>query len=163
MNIKSRNVISNKTKKQLANKLHEITDNPQIILPKQENIERIVTEKYVLYFLKGKPILFEIQNRIFPTIYCVREYNIILPKAVVDLGAIKYIVNGADVMAPGIVYFDTNIKNNAIIAIHEEKADSVLAIGISLINGEEFKNKKSGKVIKNVHHLNDDIWKFSLN
>ena len=162
MNIKSRNIISNKIKKQLINKLQGIVENPQAILPKQENVERIVTEKYVLYLIKGKPILFEISNRIFPTIHCVREHKMSLPKVIVDLGAIKYIVNGADVMAPGIVYFDKNIEIDTIVSIHEEKAESVLAIGVSLISAEEFKNRKSGKVIKNVHHLNDAIWKFSL-
>lgn len=161
VDIKSRNVISNKVKKQLLSKLQYISDDVQNLIPKHANIERVITNQYTLYIRDGKPILFEFDNRLIPTIFSIREYNITLPKVVVDIGAIRFVVNGADIMAPGIVYFEEEITKDDIVAVHEEKASSVIAVGISLIDAEEFKTKKSGKVIRNIHHLKDKIWGFT--
>ena len=97
-----------------------------------------------------------------PSIHFLRESQIVMPKIIVDTGAIRFITNGADVMAPGIIHFDKQITKGLVVAIHEENANSLLGIGVSLVDSNEFEKTKKGKVIKTIHHLTDDIWKFQL-
>lgn len=97
-----------------------------------------------------------------PTIHFLRQHTHSLPKIVVDIGAIRFITNGADVMAPGIVFFDEEIKEGSIVVIHEERANSIIGIGKSLISSKDFSKSKKGKVIKNLHHLRDSIWEFQF-
>jgi len=159
LSIKSRIFLSKKEKKELFGKIKEFKV-PEEFLSKSIQIERVVLEDYVFYMKNGKVIFFEVEDTIFPTINYLRDYNIEIPAVIVDIGAIKFIVNGADVMAPGVVFFDPKIKVGMIVCIKEEKSNAILAIGKALINAEKFKETKKGKVVSIYHHLNDKIWKF---
>ena len=69
------------------------------------------------------------------------------------------IVSGADVMRPGIVEFDENIKKGDVVIVKEEGYGKPIAIGKALWDGEEFKTKEKGKCVKNLHYIGDKIWK----
>jgi len=60
------------------------------------------------------------------------------------------------------IHFDDNIKKNTIVSIHEEKAESILGVGLSLISSQDFKKTKKGKVVKLLHYLKDEIWNFQI-
>jgi PUA domain protein len=163
MRIKGRKFLSKKDKKQLQLKLSEIYgDTIEDLILKTDNLEEARTDEGSL-LLKGNKIWFFSHNdQLIPSIYCLRDSYLKLPKIVVDVGAIRFITNGADVMAPGVVYFEENISKNEIVAIHEEKADTIIAVGSSLIDGHEFEKTKKGKVVKMLHYLKDHIWNFQL-
>jgi len=78
---------------------------------------------------------------------------------VVDEGAMPYIMNGADVMKPGIIYADESIKAGDFVYVVVEKKETPLAVGIALVDGKDMVGGK-GKAVKNIHHLKDKIWKF---
>ncbi|MCE7741652.1 MAG: DUF1947 domain-containing protein [Candidatus Heimdallarchaeota archaeon] len=163
MQIKSRNMLSKKDKKTLKENL-EMFYGEGIILSFEKTlaIEEVRTDEGTFLVKDGRIWFFDYDKQQTPTIHFLRENKIGLPKIVVDTGAIRFITNGADVMAPGIVYFDEKITEGSVVSIHEEKADSLLGVGISLVNSEKFEKTKQGKVIKTIHHLKDDIWKFQL-
>ena len=50
----------------------------------------------------------------------------------------------------------------SIVAIHEEKAETLIGVGQALISGKEFSKTNKGKVIKNLHHLKDSIWELQF-
>ena len=64
------------------------------------------------------------------------------------MGAIRFVSNGADIMSPGIVAADENINPGDIVLIIDETHGKPLAIGISLITGEEMVENDSGKAIE---------------
>lgn len=78
------------------------------------------------------------------------------------MGAIRFVTNGADIMSPGIVETDENIKQNDVVIIVEETHKKPLAIGIAEITGEEMVNNDSGKAIQNIHYIGDDIWNLEI-
>ena len=49
-----------------------------------------------------------------------------------------------------------------IVLIIDETHGKPLAIGISLITGEEMVKNDSGKAIETKHYVGDDIWNFEL-
>ena len=74
------------------------------------------------------------------------------------MGAVKFVANGADVMRPGIVDADRQIKQGELISIIDVKNRVPMAVGIALASGENIMSMDSGRAIKNVHWVGDEIW-----
>ena len=99
-------------------------------------------------------------ERIFFTLSGLEKYK---PKehfVIVDMGAVRFVTNGADVMAPGIVDADKNIIENDQVWICDERNHKPLAVGIALMSGEQMINEKKGKAISMVHYVGDKLWNF---
>jgi len=75
------------------------------------------------------------------------------------MGAVKFVTNGADVMAPGIVDADENIIAGDMVWICDETHRKPLAVGVAVMNGPEMIKETKGKAIIMKHHIGDDIWK----
>ena len=76
------------------------------------------------------------------------------------MGAVKFVVNGADIMRPGITHIDDDVTKNGIVAIVDERHGKPLAVGISQLSAIDLRNASSGKVIKSLHYVNDPLWDF---
>lgn len=103
------------------------------------------------------PLLFEEQEVILPTLYSLRQYPDLLPKITVDAGAVKFMINGADLFRPGMVEWEHFKKDQFVTIVNQQKA--AMSIGKALLNSEELPDK--GKVTVTVHYLNDEIWKYN--
>jgi PUA domain protein len=79
------------------------------------------------------------------------------PKVIVDMGAVKFVCNGANIMRPGITYFD-DFKKSDLVIIRDEKHRKSIAIGISRFDGEIMRNFERGPVITNLHFVGDIFW-----
>lgn len=104
----------------------------------------------------GKTIFFRKDGALFPTLRIVDLIEI--KRVVVDMGAVPYIANGADVMSPGIASADPDIKTGDIVAIVDERHGKTIAMGLALVDGVGMKAPK-GKAVKNIHHVGDRIWR----
>jgi PUA domain protein len=82
----------------------------------------------------------------------------LFPSATVDEGAIKFLLNGADVMRPGIRSFDDWGGPGTIVVIKEEKKGRAIAIGLSTVSGSEASAMTKGSCLKNLHHVGDRYW-----
>ena len=80
------------------------------------------------------------------------------PSAVVDEGAIRFMLNGADVMRPGVKSFDSWGPAGATVVVKEEKKMRAIAVGRSLVTGDEAGQMTKGVCIKNLHHVGDRFW-----
>jgi len=70
----------------------------------------------------------------------------------VDKGAVKFIADGANVLAPGVKDLDPNLrKNEAAVVLSPE--GKVLSTGTMRINAGELQDKKRGTVVKPKHFL----------
>ncbi|MGQ4912916.1 MAG: DUF1947 domain-containing protein [Candidatus Thorarchaeota archaeon] len=110
--------------------------------------------------LNGEILFFEHNGRMFPTLRALLSGMITIPRVTVDMGAVKYVVNGADIMRPGITEVDDGIRENSIVAVVDERHGKPLAVGISKMSTQDLRNTSSGKVILSVHHINDPLWDF---
>ena len=127
--------------------------------------EKVMSKKSKVYednnvlFIDEIPAFFREGKTIWiPTLHLILKFDNLLPKVFVDKGAIKFVVNGADIMRPGITKSESFSKES-FIAIVDENYNKPLAIGEPLFNSEDLMNKESGKVVKNLHYIGDDIWK----
>lgn len=75
----------------------------------------------------------------------------------VDMGAVKFVVNGADVMAPGIVEADPALQPGDWCWVRDVNNKQPLAVGKCLVAGTAMPKGK-GKAVKSIHHIQDKIW-----
>ena len=136
---------------------------------KKDQLELVETEdqKLKIVFVNKKPAFFYYQNKLLPTLrFLVENINNpelkLLPQIIVDMGAIKFIIGGADIMRPGIKKIAENIHKDDVVIIIDETHHKPLALGLALFNAEEMMNMTSGKVIKNIHYVGDELWNFQL-
>lgn len=112
----------------------------------------------ILYFLKDNtPVLLVVGDTYIPTLQAYREFpDQPLPKIKVDAGAVQFMINGADVMRPGMVEWDPFEEGQYVLIVNP--MGHALSIGRAIISSEEMGEK--GRVTKTLHHLNDDVWNF---
>jgi PUA-domain protein len=121
-------------------------------------LEKIALDEYSIILVEGKPLLFEIDDQLFPTVRGALEMELNKRIVTVDKGAIRFVSNGADIMAPGIVEADSDIKGGDLVIIVEETHRKPLAIGKALMNGSQMVEADSGKAIKSITHVGDKLW-----
>ena len=79
------------------------------------------------------------------------------PNVMVDMGAVKFMCKGANVMRPGIKKF-TEFEKDNLVCIIEESQHKFLAVGKAMICSSELDNIEKGEVIKNIHYISDKFW-----
>jgi len=79
------------------------------------------------------------------------------PNVMVDMGAVKFMCKGANVMRPGIKKY-TEFEKNSLVCIVEESQHKFLAVGKSLVASSELENMEKGEIIKNIHYISDRFW-----
>jgi len=110
------------------------------------------------WIVEDEVIAFQYKDKIIPSIRVIIKHDC-MPKVVVDDGAVRHVVSGADIFRPGIVTCSEEIKKNSPVTIVEETHKKPLAIGIALFDAQEIMGCKNGVVVKNIHHVGDEIWK----
>ena len=141
-------------------------DTTQLLeTPQLKHIQKII-------LINNQPSFFyytlsEINNNtpkqlLIPTIKLLQTHSSLLKSITIDMNAIKFIINGADVMRPGITNIDDNITKDQPICIIDITHKKPLAIGISLHSTEQLRTLTTGKVIKNIHYVGDELWKVEM-
>jgi PUA-domain protein len=143
--------------------LHEVSErlkvNLDALFGSKANVEVVEADVGKIYLVNGKPLFFKAGERILPTLF-FQDFALRAPKIVVDMGAVPYVCNGADVMAPGIVRVEGEFGKGDLVLVVDEKHGKPLALGESLYDSESVRNTKQGAVVKNVHFVSDNLWNF---
>jgi len=103
----------------------------------------------------GTPVAFRSPEGIFPTLFSVASLP--MKRVTVDMGAVRAVSRGADIMGPGVVGADEGISRGDVVVIVDEQHGKHLALGLTLADSSLLKGTR-GRVIKNLHHVGDKIW-----
>jgi PUA domain protein len=163
MKIKQRHFIKSSEIKILKDKIIEHYDQGfvEAIFPKKAKVEVIQTDAGDTLYAVNKVLkLWKSNEGYIPVLTLLLNKQVDLKKIVVDKGAIRFVTNAADVMRPGITYIEPSIKKGDIVVIVDENHDRALAIGKALLNADQMQETKTGKVVKNLHTIQDNVWKF---
>ena len=118
-------------------KVHQILDDAQIITGEGIKILKI-NEDYLPFLSETKML-----ER--------------FPSVMVDMGAVKFMCKGANVMRPGIKKF-TEFEKEQLVCIVEESQHKFLAVGKAMVSSSDLENMEKGEVIKNIHYISDKFW-----
>ncbi|MGB9729667.1 MAG: DUF1947 domain-containing protein [Thermoprotei archaeon] len=111
----------------------------------------------IIYLIDKKPEIIKINNKMMP--FLTSKLILQLPRLYVDQGAVPHIINGADVMAPGITKIVGELKEGMLAVVVDQLNNRPLAVVEILDNWSQLIKDKHGKVARNLHHLNDKIWR----
>lgn len=139
---------------------HEIKElEPKLAeysIPYSKKDEIVIEDRII--FINKKPTLFYHEKTLVPTLKSIFS-GAKLKTITVDMGAIRFVVSGADIMRPGIMAFDEGIKEKELVVVVDVNNKKPLAIGVALMDSEMLQNTKIGKSVKNIHYIGDEIWK----
>lgn len=158
LKIKKRYYLKKKKVKEIKKDLGEYGS----FIGNKDTLELLESEDYDFILVNGEPYIIMIKDKPYPTLKAALNENLGGKIVVVDMGAIRFVTNGADVMSPGIVEADETIEKDDIVLIVDETHNKPLAIGISLITGPEMVENDEGKAIKSIHHVGDEIWNLEI-
>ncbi len=147
------------TKNFLEKILPKLNLNHEQLFRAKVKVEIVETEFAEIYLLNGKPLMAKAGENVFPTLV-FSEFLALAPKIVVDMGAVPYICNGANVMAPGIVRFEGEFRKGDYVFVVDEKYGKPLAVGMAEYDLSDARNVKGGVVVRNLHFVGDKIWNF---
>ncbi len=132
----------------------------EIMFGAKASLEVVEGEFGEILLMDGKPALFKTVDSVLPTLLST-EILAQLPTAVVDMGAVRFVCNGADVMAPGIVRYEGSFNKGNVVVVVDVKHGKPLALGEILYSSDEVKTVKKGPVIKTKHYVSDKVWNFA--
>ena len=129
----------------------------------ERNFE-IVEGKGLKMLKNGEIFAFYVDEKPVLTVRGALRFMPSKKRVTVDMGAVGFITNGADVMSPGITDADPGIKKGDIVYILDEKNKKVISVGRALLDGEDIsrgdRSSRRGKAVKNLHYAGDHIWNF---
>lgn len=98
-------------------------------------------------------------ERCFPTLRALLDVKPSKAYVTVDMGAVRFVTNGADIMGPGIVEADPALQPGDLLWVRDERNQRPLAVGQALVPGPEMP-KQTGKKVKNLHRVGDELWEW---
>jgi PUA-domain protein len=170
-NVHQRHLLKAKDIKQLVDILKQqfgesvvnqmLTPKSKVEYIKIKKTTEELKEEEELYAIEGVVALWAQEGKYLPLLSYLLKSTIPFKHVKVDVGAIKFVSNGADVMRPGITFIDPTIQIDDIVLIQDSVHGRTLAVGKALFNATEIQTMDKGKVIKTVHSLKDAVWEFS--
>ena len=126
-------------------------------LPKSAQVDCAEPEEGVVFVRLDGFELIQSKGKLIPFLGS-KETLALLPGAVVDEGAIRFLLNGADVMRPGVRRMDDWGEPGKLVVVREEKKERAIVVGLSTVSGTEALAMTKGSCVKNLHHVGDRYW-----
>lgn len=159
LNVKKRYYLKKKRIKEIKQELGEYGS----LINNKSSVEVLETDEYNYILVNSEPYIIMIDDKPYPTLKAILANKDLENKTVVvDMGAVRFVTNGADIMSPGIVEADDDIVPGDVVVIVDVYNHKPLAIGESLISGPEMVESSKGKAIKSLHFVGDDIWNLEI-
>ena len=144
------------SKSDTANVLKEISTQWEMELPKIKNLKIYELEENAEILVGEGLTALKIGQTYLPFLSDAETLKK-FPSVTVDMGAVKFMCNGANVMRPGIRNF-TEFEKDQLVCIVEESQKKFLAVGRSLVSSKEMEPMSKGIVIENLHYISDKYW-----
>ncbi|KAF2094517.1 translation machinery-associated protein-like protein [Rhizodiscina lignyota] len=151
------------------------------IMPKKEQLDLIkLPDRVSLYALHSTPLFFQhMDDALLPHLTLVHRYPSCFPRIRIDRGAIRFVLSGAALMAPGLTstggrlpnpnakaedekYGKEELETGAPVVIEAEGKEHACLVGVLKMGTGEMKEKKKGVVMDAGHYLGDGLWKMHL-
>ena len=136
-----------------------VSDQWKRELPKIKNLKVHFIDNNSQLMVGDGIIILKINDDYLPFL---NQNNILekFPNVMVDMGAVKFMCNGANVMRPGIKKYTEFVKGD-IICVVEESQHKFLAVGKAITDSSELENISKGEIIKNLHYISDKYWEIA--
>ncbi|KAL8843382.1 MAG: hypothetical protein Q9176_001995 [Flavoplaca citrina] len=160
------------------------------IIPKKSQLDSLkLPDRITLYALDSHPLFYQhMDDPITPHLRIVHQFPSAFPRIRIDRGAIRFVLSGATLMAPGLTsqggrlpsgmntsaggdgeggdgdkrYEGRDLEEGEIVVVEAEGKEEACMIGQLRVGTQEIKEKKKGVVIDSGHYLGDGLWRIEL-
>ncbi|MDA0755908.1 MAG: RNA-binding protein [Crenarchaeota archaeon] len=147
------------SKSETTELLKIVSERWKIDIPKVKNLKVYEIDNETKLITGNEIKILKIQDEYLPFLSEISTLKK-FPHVQVDMGAVKFMCKGANLMRPGIKKFSEFSKND-IVCIVEESQNKFLAVGKSEVDSSELENMDKGEVLKNLHYISDKVWEIS--
>jgi len=132
-------------------------DVKDLIDAKKPSLELAESPNVRIFYLNGKPLLAATKDGLIPTLLFEKAL-LLLPRITVNMGAVPYVCNGADVLAPGVVKIDGIFAVGDFVLVVDERHGKPLAVVSALVDSQAASGLQRGKLARNLHYVGDTLW-----
>lgn len=154
----ARRHLKDKEARHLLKEFTERFPSSESTLRSAKTVEELAVAEDLIFFLDEKPLILRTQVGLFPSLKFEELINN-LPKVVVDMGAVAHVVNGAQIMRPGIKEVKGSFTKEGLVVIVDEKFNKAIALGLAEMDSESMKLLNKGRAVSNLHYVGDELWK----
>ena len=105
-----------------------------------------------------------------PHLRLVHAYRHCFPRVRVDRGAVRFVLSGATLMAPGLTSTggqlpepgQGELQAGDVAVVEAEGKQEACMVGMLRMGTEEIREKKKGVVMDLGHYLGDGLWKMRI-
>ncbi|GAD96634.1 PUA RNA binding domain protein, putative [Paecilomyces variotii No. 5] len=141
------------------------------VIPKKAQLDAIkLPDRATLYAIDNIPLFFQrFDDPPIPHLRLLHAYPDTVPTIQIDRGAIRFVLSGAALMAPGLTSAGGRLpdKEHAlqvgdVVAVKAEGKEEICLVGPLTMGTEEMKEKGKGVAMEQGHYLGDGLWKMHL-
>lgn len=139
------------------------------LIPNKEelNVVKIYAHKgdaVTLYVLHKNPLFFELEKRLYPTVYLLWRFPGLLPTFTTWSPVLQKLIGGADLMLPGVVVPSNglpDVNRGACCAVTVVNNRAPVAVGTAAVSTAEMHNLgMKGRGVCVLHTYMDNLWAF---
>ncbi|CZS97574.1 hypothetical protein WAI453_008707 [Rhynchosporium graminicola] len=158
------------------------------IIPKKEQLDAMkIPDRVTLYLIGSTPLFFQhMTDALLPHLKLVHRFPTCFPSIRIDRGAIRFVLSGATLMAPGLTstggrlpngddeetgaygetkgptrgwYGGRELEKGEPVVICAEGKEEACAVGLLSMGTKQVKEKGKGPVVEEGHYLGDGLWR----
>ncbi|WVQ80278.1 hypothetical protein IAT38_002383 [Cryptococcus sp. DSM 104549] len=121
-------------------------------------------DRISIFTVQTVPLFFQhFDGPYVPTLKLLHKYPAMLPHVQIDRGAIKFLLAGANMMAPGLLSaggrLPDGLEEGTVVAIHAEGKEHACGIGKMSASSADIKKAGKGVAVEVLCWIGDDLWK----
>ncbi|KAK2755888.1 translation machinery-associated protein 20 [Arachnomyces sp. PD_36] len=150
------------------------------IMPKKSQLEAMKLQRETfspdratLYTIDSTPLFFQpLDGPPIPHLRLIHSFPSSIPTIGIDRGAIRFVLSGAALMAPGLTSAggrlpdteegEEEIEAGEVVGITAEGKEEICLVGVLKVGTGEMKKKGKGVVMDEGHYLGDGLWKMVI-
>lgn len=150
-------------------------------MPKKASLEQMkLPDRCSLFVCEQQPLFYQQDNAtLVPHLKLVHRFPQAFPTIRIDRGAIRFVLSGATLMAPGLTSaggrlpepregaegvdeegrWSRELEKGEPVVIMAEGKTEACAVGFLVAGTKEVKDKGKGPVVEEAHFLGDGLWR----